>query len=548
MKEKLTPADYLLRNGRIYTQHADQPWVEALAIAGTDIVYAGDSAGAEAFGGKDTVVTDLGGKLVLPGFIDTHDHSMMVMGLETGLMIETPDDYQGDRDVMLQAVRDYLTTNPDGPFFSFGGSQEGAVDITRHDIDRSVSDRPFVMSSATGHGGWANTMALEMCGVVEGQPDPIDSFGRDEHGAPTGYVGTSAAVFYLLSKVMDMPPEAVAANAGPMLQHLSANGITTVFQAGVVQGTEEMYLEVAKSLDDAGELPVRISFAAYFAQRPIHIDSALEALKRLAPIYKSETVWVDTVKIHGDGDFGGRTSALLEPYSDKPDTLGVLSFPDPEQRDAFMLAIVESGAHIHAHAIGDGAVRSILNGFEAVRKAGHTDVRLSTGHTQMVHPDDKPRFAELNVTANIFATNVAVWEDFAIATLGTERYTTRMSPMKSLIDLGARLSFGADSPATPLNPFGHIATSMTRRRVGDTKTLPPARDCLTAAEAIEAYTINGAYQLGIEDIVGSLEVGKRADLIILDRDLFTVAPDEVAETKVLATMMNGKFVYEGAAD
>lgn len=547
MRQGATPADHVFR-GRIYTQNRNQPWVEALAIAGSEIVYAGDSAGTDALIGGDTVLTDLGDRLLLPGFIDSHDHSMMVMGIQTGLMIETPDDYQGDKAAMLQAVRDFVTADPDGPSFSFGGSQEGAVDITREDIDSIVSDRPFVMMATTGHGGWANTRALEMCGVVQGQPDPIDSFGRDAHGAPTGYVGTSAALMFLLSKHMHLQPASLAARAGPTFRHLSANGITTVYQAGVVQGTEEMYLDMASSLDAAGELSVRISFSAYFAQRPIHIEPALEALKRLAPRYRSRTVWVDTVKIHGDGDFGGHTSALLEPYLEEPKTLGVLSFPDPEQRDAFMLAIAAAGGNIHAHAIGDRAVRSILDGFEAVRRAGYTDVRLSTGHTQMVHPDDRPRFAELDVTANVFATNVAVWEDFAEPIVGAERYATRMSPMKSLIDAGARLSFGADSPATPLDPFVHIATSMTRRRIGDTKSLPPASECLSAAEAIEAYTINSAYQLGIEDIVGSLEVGKLADLIIVDRDILAASPDAIAETRVLATMMNGKFVYGPVTD
>ena len=160
-------ADYVLTNGRVYTVNDKQPWAEAVAVKGTDIVYVGDNKGTSKFIGDDTTVADLGGKLMLPGFIDTHHHAALVMSIASSLLMETPADGVGDKEKMLQALGDYVNANPDGPFLSMGGAFEGLVDIVRHDIDKIVSDKPFLMIAGTGHGGWANTKALEALGVVK---------------------------------------------------------------------------------------------------------------------------------------------------------------------------------------------------------------------------------------------------------------------------------------------------------------------------------------------------------------------------------------------
>ncbi len=538
-------ADYVLTNGKVYTVNTKQPWAEAVAVKGKDIVYVGDRAGAKTFIGDKTVVTDLKGKTMLPGFIDTHSHTMLVMGISSGLMMDTPPDGVGDKAKMLRAVADYVKANPKGPFFSFGGAFEGLVDINRHDIDKIIADRPFFMVAGSGHGGWANSKALEMAGVIKGKPDPIDHFEREKDGTPTGYVGSSAAVFYTMGTLRLISEESVVANANAVLAASSAYGLTTTFQAGHIQGMEEVFLGALEQLEKTGKLTVRMSVVAAFAQRPIHIEPSLGNIEKFLPRYNSELLRVDALKIHGDGDVGGYTTGMLEPFADNPDKgLGMVSFPDQDQLVRFMLDSAKLGVdHIHMHAIGDRTLRQALDAFEQVRKAGYKDMRLSTGHTNLVHPDDLPRFKELDVFADLHA-QYALPLDVSKERLGEKRYNERLFHVKSMIKSGARLTIGSDVPAGDENPFRSIAVAISRREMGQREVLPPADEVLSVEETIQAYTINGAHMLGMEEIIGSIEVGKRSDLIVLDRNLFDLSPEEIALTRVVSTMMNGRVVYD----
>ncbi len=538
-------ADYVLTNGKVYTVNEKQPWAEAVAVKGKDIVYVGDRAGAKAFIGDKTVVTDLNGKTMLPGFIDTHSHSACVMGISTGLMMDTPADGKGNKEKMLKGVADWVRANPDGPFFSFGGAFEGLVEITQHDIDKVIADRPFLMIAGTGHGGWANTKALEACGVVKGKPDPIDHFRREKDGTPDGYVGSSAAVFYMIGTLKLITEEGVAANAGQVLASSSANGLTATFQAGLIPGTEEVFLEALEQLEKSGTLTVRMSVVAFFAQRPVHIEPALASIKKFLPRYNSELFRVDALKIHGDGDMGGYTTGMLEPFADNPDKgLGMISFPDQDRLVRFMLDSTKLGVdHIHMHAIGDRTVRRALDAFEQVRKAGYKDVRLSTGHTNLVHPDDRPRFKKLGVIADQHA-QYAHPSELGMSRLGEARYRTLGFPMKTLAKDGVRLTIGSDYPAGDENPFRALAVAISRREMGDSEVLPPASEALSIEDAIQAYTINGAHLIGMEKLIGSIEVGKRADLVVVDGSPFGASPEQIAKIRVVTTMMNGRIVHE----
>lgn len=536
------PADYVFRNGKIYTANEKQPWAEAVAIEAKDIVYVGDNKGAKAFIGKKTIVADLQGKVMLPGIITTHDHPIMVAAITSGLMIEN----QGEREHMLKSLEAYVKANPEGPFFSFGGAYEGTVDIYRQDIDKIISDKPFMMIAQSGHGGWANTKALEMAGIQKGLADPIDHFERDADGTPNGYVGSSAAVNYVLSTLDFIKADAVVENADDTLAYLSGLGITTAHEVAITPGMEESLFSAVGELEKQGRLSVRI-VGAVFVQRPVHIEGALAALKKYPPIWKSELFNVHFLKIHGDGDFGGFTAGLLEPYTNNPETRGLVSFPDQDQLNKFMLDAVELGIDIHVHAIGDWTCRVVLDGFEAVRKAGYKDARLSTGHGGLTDEQDRPRYKELDVTYNTFATGIVVPNPAIVEYLGEGRAKTYM-PMKSFIDDGVRVTLSADWPVEDINPFLQMYTAMTRSRVGEDESLPLASEKLSLEDALKAYTTSAAYQLRMEEIIGSIEVGKRADLIVIDRDIFNIETDEIAGTNVLVTMMNGKVVHEAAID
>ena len=450
-----------------------------------------------------------------------------------------------DARIMLENVKKYVAVHPNGPFFSFGGAFEGTVEIYREDIDAIIADRPFLMIAASGHGGWANTKALEAAGIVKGKSDPIDSFGREEDGTPNGYVASSAAVFYMIGALDLIKKDAVLEQADGVLRQMSKLGVTASYEVAQVPGTEEAVFSAVSELERQGRLTVRM-VCATMIQRPRHIEGALKALEKFGPMYSSELFNVNTLKVHGDGAFEGRTAGLLEPYSDAPDTRGLVSL-SPEELSSSMLAAAEAGHNIHTHAIGDWTNRAMLDGMQAVREAGFEETRLSMGHTMLVTDQDKPRFKQLDVSVNTFAAENAIPSEILLARLGRERYS-RVMPMKSFLDMGVRVALSADWPTAPLNPFLQMSIAMTRSNPGQTASLPPESERLTLEDALRAYTIDAAYLLDAEETIGSIEVGKRADLIVLDRNLFESTPDEIAETNVLATMMNGKVVHEEAVD
>ncbi len=534
-------ADIVGFNGKIYTVDPEQPWATAIAIKGTDIVYVGDNEGAKALIGRDTTVADLKGKFVMPGIISTHEHPLMFTALMSGLTLE----YNEDATKMLASVEDYVENNPDAPMFSFGGSYEGRVEIYRQDIDKIISDRPFLMIAASGHGGWCNSKALEVAGVTKDTPDPIDSFQREEDGTPNGYLESSAAVMWMVYKLGVVTAEAVSELAEGTLATFSGYGITAVFDAGAFYSEDAVYPAMA-ALEKKGKLDVRIS-ASVVAQRESMLDHAFSMLEKYVPRYSSELFKVETLKIHGDGSPDGWTAGLMEPYADRPDSTGMTSF-EPDVQKAASLKAAKLGYDIHTHAIGDRTMRQTLDAYEAIREAGYDEVRLTTGHSSLIHPDDVPRLKELDVIANSYATKNAIPDPNWVKRLGPER-AKHYQPMGTLLDAGVRLTLSADYPTAPLDPMMQVSISMARHEPGKgPEFLGFEEDKLTLEQAINAFTIDAAYQVRWEEIIGSLEVGKRADLIVLDRNPFEGTTDEIAEINVLATMMNGRVVHEEAVD
>ncbi|XPV75809.1 MAG: amidohydrolase [Desulfovibrio sp.] len=535
-------ADSVILNGKIYTMNPEQPWAEAIAFSGTDIVYVGDNKGAKKYISSNTLVGDLKGKMAMPGLVSSHEHPFLTMGLASGLMLE----YTGDATKMLASLKEYIANKPDGAAFSFGGSYEGIVTITREDIDAIVSDKPFLMIVASGHGGWCNTKALEVAGLTKDTPDPVPSFGRESDGTPTGVINSSGAIAWM-SDVLDVfPSEGLEGLALEVLKGFVGYGITAVFDAGAPNMEEAMYKTIS-NLEKSGTLPMRIS-ASVMTQRESMNKGVMEMLDKYSKEFHSDLFKVDTFKVHGDGSFDGHTAGTLDPYTDKPDSRGKKSFTADVQRD-MTLAAVAKGYDVHTHAIGDGTARQTLDVYEAVRDKGFKDVRLTVAHTCLVHPDDKPRFKELDIIVNTFATANAVPSETMLARLGPERYYEWIfQPMRSFLKQGVKVVMSADMPTADLNPFMQMSVAMNRRAPNTKESLPPAAEALTLEEVLRAYTIDSAYMLRWEDSIGSLEVGKKADMIVLDKNLFDLTSDEISEVKVLSTTMNGKIVYEEDVD
>ncbi len=530
-------ADAVYTNGRIYTVNESQPWAEAMAIDGNTIVFVGSEEDVREFVGSDTRVEDLEGRFVMPGMIGTHEHSIFLAGVSSGLVIE---ELSHDKDKMLAEVAAYLEENPDGPFMSYGGGYENTVSIHRTEIDAITGpDRPFFMMSKTGHAGWANTKALELAGVTEDE-EPIDFFGRDPDGSRNGYVGTAAAAYYMMG-VAGLNKEAVLESAPAILAQIASNGLTGMFEAGQPPGHEEPLFDAIGELEDEGRLTVRYTVSC-MVQREHHIPGAIECLKKFGEKYDSDFFRVNTLKIHGDGSIEGHTANLLEPYADRPDEYGILSVPEEKSIEAALEA-ARLGFDLHTHAIGDAANRSFLNVFQAVRDAGYSDTRLEMGHTVLVDDADLVRFKDLDAIANYYTLEAAQPSAEYLAKLGPERYE-RLMRLGTMERMGIRIVLSQDFPSLNINPFLHLHAAVTRSQVGEEESLGPDSEKLTVPQAIRAYTLDAAYMVRSQDYAGSLETGKRADFIVLDRNLLEVPEDDIAGTKVLETVVDGKTVYE----
>lgn len=490
MNKNSIPAELVFTNGKIYTVNEAQPWAEAVAIKGNNIVFVGSSEEADALVGDNTEVIDLGGKMMLPGIISSHDHPTGLMPFVSGLIMPN----KGDPKWMLEQLKKYIAESPDGPFYSYGGAFEGTVMITREEIDAIIKDKPFLMIGQGGHGGWANSLALELSGVVKGKKDPIDSYARKEDGTPTGEITASPGVFWIVKELDMVKKESVIKAAPAILENLSSNGIVAVVDAMTYPGTEDAVFSAIGELEERGELTVRLIMCTAI-QRPIHIENALAKLEEYGPKYSSEFYNINFLKIHGDGAFENRTASMLEHYPDEPDNFGFLAATQEQVIDV-MLRAAKDGYNIHTHTIGDGSVRWALNGFEAVRKAGYNKIRLTTGHTMLVAEADKKRFAELNVSANTLSPEARPTEAAKLA-LREEDYK-QMMPIGSLLKLGVRVGGSADYPVFDINPFPNMYTMMMRKDLDGDEVLPPEEDKITLEQALKSYTIDAAYIAGIE--------------------------------------------------
>ncbi|WP_445666504.1 amidohydrolase [Fodinibius sp. AD559] len=484
---------------------------------------------------SQTEVVDGEGKVMLPGLVDAHGH---VMGLGNMLMnidlmgIESLDE-------ALAHIEEYASENPDLKWVEGRGWNNtywGDGDFpTAEDLDKVVSERPVWLSRVDGHAGWANSKAMEMAGITaETEAPEGGKIIRDENGEPTG-VFIDEAEQLITSHIPDPTAQEQQMALENALQQMRSKGLTSVHDAGVSAQVWKLY----KKFADEGKLSTRI-----YAM----IGGAGDTFDKLAqdgPItsYADDLLALRSVKIYGDGALGSRGAAMLEPYSDDPGNTGLL-FHTQEEMNEMVLKTMSNGFQTNIHAIGDAANRQVLNAFANAKDSlGDQGLRNRVEHAQIVSQQDIPRFNELNIIASMQPTHATSDMNMAEDRVGPERLQGGYA-WKTFVDQGTTLAFGSDFPVEHVNPFYGLYSAVTRQdHQGNPEGGWYPSESLTREQALRSFTLDAAYAAHQEDMLGSLEPGKWADFILIDRDFFEVPEIKIWQTKVLETWVGGEKVY-----
>jgi len=535
-------ADVVFTNGRIFTVDADRSWAQAVAIRDGQIIYVGSDAGAAQHVGSDTATVDLKGRMMLPAFQDSHIHPIGG-GIEASACdLNGLDDLAAYRSV----IGEYAAANPDVEWITGGGwsmsvfGPGGAP--SRTIIDELVPDRPVFLTSQDGHTAWANSRALEIAGINKDTPDPVD--GRIDRDPLTG-----EAIGSLQEGAMSLVREYVPADTAVTRRQglvyaqdlLHSYGITSIQDASVGRDSLETYAAMERS----GELKLRVVTSLWW-ERDRGQEQIEDLLLLREEFNNGGLLRPTTVKIMMDGVMENYTAVMLEPYLIPSGSRGI-PMVAPETLNQVVPLLDAAGFQVHFHSIGDAAIRYALDAIEeALLENGQLGNRHHISHIQMWDPADIPRFAELDVVANfqpVWAYADEYVTELTIPFIGEER-ARWMYPMKTVQDTGAVIAFGSDWSVSTANPFPQMETAVTRKDAEDDSDpvfIPEER--IDLETAIVAFTINAAYVNKHEDETGSVEVGKLADLIVLDRNIFEIEPERISETKVLLTLFGGEAVH-----
>jgi predicted amidohydrolase YtcJ len=545
-----TAADLVLTGGRFYTVDPALLWAEAVAIRDGRLAYVGDAAGADALVGPTTRRHDLGGRVVLPGLIDSHTHPGLVSGSKDVFIL--PDTL--DPAELLDAVAEAARLHPERELLVGGYWPIAAFDMTgpnRHHLDPVVPNRPVILYDDSGHSQWLNSAALALLGITRDTPDPVPGFScfaRDAAGDPTGWAKEFALQPYLrrLGVGGGAQPDELAA----FLRYLVAHGVVAVLDGGNQDAEDAVYMTLA-ALDRAGQLPLRYEGAAHVTL-PEQVAGVVERVELLQRLYGGRRLRINTVKLVLDGVTEVGTAAVLDPYLDGPDSRGntVIS---GEELERLILALHERRIELHMHSVGDRAVRTALDAVERARAVvgGPLATRVSLSHLEVLDPADLARFAGLDVVANFTPHWYGGYFEGAERWLGAERYE-HMYQVMTLRRAGAEVAYSSDITdniewrTDRANPFLGMQAAHTRLEIGAAEGAPPrppASECVPLEELVRGYTAGSAFQLRLERDLGSLEVGKSADLVILDRDLFAVEPSAIHKVAPVAVIIEGVVVH-----
>ena len=541
-------ADVVYTNGHVYTMDQEMTRAEAVATLGGDIMFVGSSEDAMKLAGENTKTVDLAGKMLLPGFIDTHMHPIAGGAYARALSLET----WGSVEDWEKAIAEYAEANKDAPLlfgYGFLATAFGPVGPTRQLIDAIVPDKPVIIMDEGFHAAWVNTAALEALNIDQDTPDPVPNFSyykRDAEGNATGYLleGTAGMAMGALNVITQ---EVIMDGTAHVIDVMNGYGLTAAFDAGV-GSAEENLPQILGELESRGDMTIRL-VGAY---RPGGPDEAAEApamAEQWRNTMKGERYHYRMMKIMDDGTVEGRTAAMFEDYQGEPGNSGETVYTQ-EEMNMMVVGATSRDIDIHIHALGERAIHEALNAIELARTE-HPDstTRFAICHIQVITDEDLPRFAELDVIGQ----STPLWSSYD--TYGeqfvSEDQFNRFWRYNSLHKLGVRLTFGSDFPASGagmlgMSPIFNIQIGHTRQEPDDPEgpIQPLESERLDIETLIRGYTSDAAYQLHMEDEIGTIEVGKKADLVVLDQDLFEVDMYDIHAVKVEMTVLDGDVVYE----
>jgi predicted amidohydrolase YtcJ len=548
--EAVPSADLILYNAKVYTVDEEKPWAQAVAIKDDQIVYVGNNTDVKNWINSNTVQQNLNGKMLLPGFIDSHAHLIMGGAYVRSLSLDT----YATPELWLAQIKQFAEDNPDAAEllgYGFLASAFGPQGPTAEMLDSVVSDRPVFIWDEGFHGGWVNTKAMQLLNLTKDTVDPTPGFSyykRDNEGNPSGYL-LEVTASMAVADLNLITPESIALGASDIINIMNSYGITSVFDASALE-VEDHLFAILDELVAKKQMTVRLVGSLFFAEDK-NLDEMIEKIGQAKADSQTKPYNINTVKIMNDGTVEGKTAGVFEAYQGEPDNKGETVFSQ-QQMNTMIEQLAVNEIDIHVHALGDRAIHETLNAIElAKNKYPNSKPIITICHVQIITDEDIERMAALGVIAQ--STPLwASYDEYGKAFVSADQFS-RFFRLNSLNDADITLSFGSDYPATGagtlgMSPLFNIEIGHTRQNAGEENgpIQPNINERLDLASLIHGYTMGGAKQLGMENSIGSITVGKKADMIVLDKNLFETQVHSIHQIKVLRTFLGGQTIYQAS--
>ena len=551
-------ADLIIYSNAIFDAVRDEPFEGAVAVAGQRILYVGDRNGVREYVGPQTEVREFGDRLVMPGFFDGHGHFQTTAVREYGTCISHLEDCRSEEEC-VQGVLDYLKEHPEckrvhGRCFFTTSWGPGAAEPTKKSLDEKVPDIPVYLISSSGHVSWLNTAAIRECRleeIISAHPEwPAEFARRYDDGELTGFITENLS--YTVRYMVEVYAQEEFAKWDEMLaRYLTKVGITSFTDTNLSSPKIQINaIEPLKRMENEGRLNFR--YHQWCGQNIDGRDenhaaeNALDDLKILSTFLNTDRIRIAGEKLMLDGVPDSYTGAMLEPYAGNPETRGEL-LGDPETYKKIVTKANAMGFSVKIHCLGDRSTRVAIDAYEESFKVNGPDPkrRNAVEHMPIISDEDIERMARYNIIASVQPAHLADWfNGCAEAIYGSER-ASRDSRYQTLLKAGVKLSIGTDTPVVRIDPLRTVYEAVTRKGWddGELKCTNP-QEALTLSQTLKGYTIGSAYANGFEEKAGSLEIGKYADIVVIDRNLFAVPVEEIKEAENICTIFDGQIIYE----